>query len=50
VSKEQEDLTEEKERVDHLEDLEQRVLTVPRENVVLRVQTDKLEDLVVEVA
>jgi len=50
VSKEQEDLTEEKERVDHLEDLEQRVLTVQRENVVLRVQTDKLGDLVVEVA
>lgn len=48
--KEQEDLTEVKERMDHLEDLELRDLTEPRENVVLRVQTDQLVDLVLEVA
>jgi len=50
VLKEQEDLTEVKERMDQLEDLDLRDLTEPRENVVLRVQTDQLVDLVLEVA
>jgi len=49
VLKEQEDLTEVKERMDHQEDLELRDQTEPRENVVLKAQTDQLVDPVLEV-